>query len=286
VVLEIIKKALYGLNFILLLLGPSGVGKTETAKVLAKEVFGSDSSLVRVDMSEFMERHNVSRLTGAPAGYVGYEEGGKLTETVRRKPYSVVLFDEIEKAHPDVYNILLQILDEGELTDAAGKKINFKNTIIILTSNIGTTEFNKKDIGFDDVKMPEKDHKKFEIKIMAALKSQLKPELINRIDKILVYRALDKNSTKKIIRLELEKLAKRLTEKKLNVEYSDQIVEFLHDRSIDSSQSARKIIGNIQEFLESILSEQILLGNVPDNSKILFQVNKKNKAKPIKIKVR
>jgi len=268
-----------------LFLGPSGVGKTETAKVLAREIFGEESALVKVDMSEFMERHSVARLTGAPAGYVGFEEGGRLTETVRRKPYSVVLFDEIEKAHPDVYNILLQILDEGHLTDASGRQIDFKNTIIILTSNIGTSEINQKEIGFDELTTAEASHQKIEQKILKTLKSQLRPELINRIDKTLVFRSLDKNSLKKIVKLELNRLTKRLEKNHINIKHNPKLINFINNMSHDPKEGARKIKRNIEQYLENAISEQILLGKIPKNSRLKFQVEKKNKKQPIKILV-
>ena len=268
-----------------LFLGPTGVGKTETAKVLAREIFGAESSLVTVDMSEFMEKHSVARLTGAPAGYVGFEEGGRLTEAIRRKPYSVVLFDEMEKAHPDVYNILLQILDEGRLTDASGRKIDFKNTIIILTSNIGTGEIYQEEIGFDEKSIPEINHQKSEQKILKTLKSHLRPELINRIDNTLVFRSLDKDSLKKIVQLELERLAKRLEENHINLNHDIKLINFLNKVSHDPREGARKIRRNIEKYLENAISEQILLGKIPKNSQIKFQVEEKNKKQPIKILV-
>ena len=268
-----------------LFLGPTGVGKTETAKVLAREIFGAESSLVKVDMSEFMEKHSVARLTGAPAGYVGFEEGGRLTEAIRRKPYSVVLFDEMEKAHPDVYNILLQILDEGRLTDASGRKIDFKNTIIILTSNIGTGEIYQEEIGFDEKSIPEINHQKSEQKILKTLKSHLRPELINRIDNTLVFRSLDKDSLKKIVQLELERLAKRLEENHINLNHDIKLINFLNKVSHDPREGARKIRRNIEKYLENAISEQILLGKIPKNSQIKFQVEEKNKKQPIKILV-
>lgn len=268
-----------------LFLGPSGVGKTETAKVLAREIFGAEAALIKVDMSEFMEKHSVSRLTGAPAGYVGFEEGGRLTEAIRRKPYSVVLFDEIEKAHPDVYNILLQILDEGNLTDASGRKIDFKNTIIILTSNIGTEEIGQKEIGFSELTSPEINHQKLERNILKTLKSHLRPELINRIDNTLVFRSLDKKSLKKIVRLELEKLSKRLEENHININHDAKLINFINKMSHDPKEGARKIRRNIERYLENAISEQILLGKIPKNSHIKFQVEAKNKKQPIKILV-
>lgn len=263
-------------------LGPTGVGKTETAKVLAKEVFEDEDALVRVDMSEFMERHNVSRLIGAPAGYVGYGEGGKLTEAVRRKPYCVVLFDEIEKANPDVFNILLQILEDGQLTDAEGKKINFRNTVIIMTSNLGMQELTRQaaKIGFAEKNDKEKDQqKKLEVEydrikdgVMDTLKMEFKPEFLNRIDKIVVFRPLGFEQLKKITQLQVSYLQTRLLEQNVQLKVSPALVKFIADKSFDPAQGARFVRKNIQTFLEDALAEKIIGGKTSAGAKILADV--------------
>ncbi len=250
-------------------LGPTGVGKTLLAKLLAAEVYADENALVRLDMSEFMERHNVSRLTGAPPGYVGYEEGGRLTETVRRKPYAVVLFDEIEKAHPDVFNILLQVLEEGELTDAAGKKTNFRNTIIILTSNIGLAELQRlaQNFGFQASKKSEarqevldpqsvKDH------VLKLVREHFRPEFLNRLDKILVFSPLTLTDLKKIVNLELKKLQERLAAQHLKLQISPQLLNRLAKQSFDPQQGARLIRKNIQTLIEDKVAEALLLGKL------------------------
>jgi ATP-dependent Clp protease ATP-binding subunit ClpC len=256
-----------------LFLGPTGVGKSETAKVLAQEVFEDKDALIRVDMSEFMERHNVSRLIGAPAGYVGYDEGGRLTEEIRRKPYAVILFDEIEKAHPDVFNILLQILEEGELTDASGKKVNFRNTIIIMTSNLGISDFNKQasDFGFafssntDDLfgkrKKAETDYEKVKNQVLESLKQTIRPELLNRIDKILVFKPLGLDEIKKVVSLELNYLSDRVKDQQqVSLIFDKDTVAFIAAKSSDPQQGARYIRRNIQEFIEDPLAEKIITG--------------------------
>jgi ATP-dependent Clp protease ATP-binding subunit ClpC len=260
-----------------LFLGPTGVGKTETGKILAQEIFEDRDALIRVDMSEFMERHNVARLIGAPAGYVGYEEGGRLTEEIRKKPYSVILFDEIEKAHPDVFNLLLQILEEGQLTDAAGKRVNFRNTIIIMTSNIGITDLNRSatDFGFasetsdDDRKKAEISYGKVKENVLKSLKDTMRPELLNRIDKILVFRPLGTDEIKKIVQLELAKLAVHVKQQQnINMFFEREAVKLLTDKSFDPAQGARLIRRNIQDYLEDQLAEKIINGEVSENSDI------------------
>jgi len=245
-------------------LGPTGVGKTELAKVLANEVFGSEEALVKVDMSEFMEKHNVSRLVGAPAGYVGYEESGQLTEIVRRKPYCVVLLDEIEKAHPDVFNILLQILEDGYLTDAKGTKVDFRNTIIIMTSNVGASRLNKEvKLGFSAKTKSgeheiEEEHQKNTEFIMDDLKKQFKPEFINRLDKIVVFRALTQLSMKKIVRLQLLELANRLAIKNINLKVTESAKMLLVERGYDPENGARPLRRVIQNLIEDPLANGIL----------------------------
>lgn len=256
-----------------LFLGPTGVGKTLTAKILAQDFFGSSQNLIRIDMSEFMERHNISRLIGAPAGYVGYEEGGKLTEKIRHQPYSIVLFDEIEKAHPDVFNILLQILEDGILTDAEGKEVNFKNTVIILTSNLGTSQFTSSaQIGFrSKLKKIGNDFEEIRDKVIEELKRQMKPEIINRLDHIIVFDPLGEKEIKKITRLELENLKKRLALQGINLAYSNRLAEFTAKKSLAFDQGARLIRRNIQNLVEDKIAREIV-GEKIKNNKISLDV--------------
>lgn len=243
-----------------LFLGPTGVGKTLTAKVLAEEFFQNSNSLIRIDMSEFMERHNVSQLIGAPAGYVGYGEGGKLTEKVRRNPYSIILFDEIEKAHADVFNILLQILEDGILTDSEGRKVDFKNTIIILTSNLGTEEFTKaSQIGFDSKK--NEVHKNFESikeRTLENLKKNIRPEILNRLDHVIVFNPLKEPEIKKIVQLELSTLKKRLQERNVNLKFKPEVSKFIAKKSISVDQGARHVRKNVQLLVENELAKKLI----------------------------
>lgn len=243
-------------------LGPSGVGKTETAKVLAKTLFGDENALIRFDMSEFSESFQTSKLIGAPAGYVGYKEGGKLTESVKRRPYSVVLFDEVEKAHPDIFNLLLQILDEGHLTDAVGKKVNFKNTIIILTSNIGLRELNRQAaIGFeqkDGDKAAERDFEHLKEKVLGALKQQFRPEFLNRIDKIVVFRPLTAKHAGAIVELQLADLRDRLKSRNVRLAVNARAKDYLAKKGVTPEQGARGLRHIIQEEIESPLAERLL----------------------------
>jgi ATP-dependent Clp protease ATP-binding subunit ClpC len=270
-------------------MGPTGVGKTELARVLAAELFGSREAIIKIDMSEFMERHHVSRLVGAPPGYVGYEDAGRLTEAVRRRPYSIVLFDEIEKAHPEVFNILLQILEDGELTDAKGRKVNFRNTIIILTSNIGMVELNQQArIGFQAKgqakKKAENDYKLMKEELIRKLKAEFRPELVNRLDKIIVFRPLDKNDLRKIIDLNLENLRDRLAHQNYTLQFSPKIKEIILKKGYEPAFGARPLRRAIADLIEDPLSEEILAGKIkkgdtviiePRHDQVVFRVKKR-----------
>ena len=253
-----------------LFMGPTGVGKTELARVIAREVFGGENALIKIDMSEFSEKHNVSRLVGAPAGYVGYDDGGKLTESVRRHPYSVVLFDEIEKAHPEVFNILLQILEDGTLTDGQGTKVKFNNTIIILTSNLGANEAYREDtFGFGEKSSGKKskqelarEYEESKEYALKALKKSMRPELINRLDSILVFHALGKVDVEKIFDNLLSDLKKRLSVKNLGLKLSDEAKAHLISLGYDPKNGARPLRRAIEDHLESLLSEAIISGKL------------------------
>ena len=238
-------------------LGPSGVGKTETAKALAEFLFGDESSLVQLDMSEYMEKHTVSRLVGSPPGYVGYEEGGQLTEAVRRKPFSVVLFDEIEKAHPDVFNALLQILEDGRLTDAQGRTVDFKNTVIIMTSNLGTAELRKASVGF--AKTDEAvTHEKMKVKVNEALKQHFRPEFLNRIDDIIVFHELTKDEVTEIIDLMIRRVREQLETQGLSIELTRAAKYLVVEKGYDATMGARPLRRALQRMVEDPLSEKIL----------------------------
>ncbi|RKY93578.1 MAG: ATP-dependent Clp protease ATP-binding subunit, partial [Ignavibacteriae bacterium] len=250
-------------------LGPTGVGKTELCKALAKYLFDSEDSLVRIDMSEYMEKFSLSRLVGAPPGYVGYEEGGQLTEKVRRKPYSVVLFDEIEKAHPDIYSILLQVLDDGVLTDSLGRKVDFRNTIIIMTSNVGTKDI--KDIGsfgFSDASGKDK-YDNLKNTVEDAMKKLFNPEFLNRIDDSIVFRNLDRDDIMKIIEIESRDLYKNLEENKMDLLLDQSAKEFLVTKGFDEKFGARPLRRAIQKYIEDPLAEEILRGSFKDGTRIV-----------------
>ena len=256
-------------------LGPTGVGKTYLAKKLAEFLFNSADALIRVDMSEFMEKFTVSRLVGAPPGYVGYEEGGQLTEKVRRRPYSVVLLDEIEKAHSDVFNMLLQVMDEGRLTDSLGRKVDFKNTIIIMTSNIGSREvkdFNG-GIGFNSI---ETSRNYSEGLIRKALNRQFSPEFLNRIDDIIMFEQLDKEAMKEIIDIELSSFFKRTQELGYTLKITDEVKSFLIDKGYDKNFGARPLKRAIQTYIEDTLADYMLRDNSQDNTTIELRVDREN----------
>ncbi|MCX6165310.1 MAG: ATP-dependent Clp protease ATP-binding subunit, partial [Ignavibacteriae bacterium] len=255
-------------------LGPTGVGKTELAKQLAKFLFDSEDALVRIDMSEYMEKFNVSRLVGAPPGYVGYEEGGQLTEKVRRKPYSVVLLDEVEKAHPDTFNVLLQVLDDGSLTDSLGRKVDFKNTILIMTSNIGTRDIKlNKILGFGDLK-DTTQYEKMKSTIDEAVKKVFSPEFLNRIDDFVIFHQLERDSILKIVDISIEKLLSRLKLQNIRIEVSKSAKEFLSDKGFDQNYGARPLRRAVQRYLEDPLSEEILKGLFKENSNITVKYKK------------
>lgn len=256
-------------------LGTTGVGKTELAKVMARELFDSDEALIRIDMSEYMEKFAVSRLVGAPPGYVGYEEGGQLTEAVRRKPYAVVLLDEIEKAHPDVFNILLQILDEGHVTDSLGRKIDFRNTIIILTSNIGTRDL--KDfgdgVGFGTNAKKSSSDARAKATIESALKKAFSPEFLNRIDDIIIFNALEQEDIKKIIDLELSKLYGRLEKLGYQVSLTEEAKDFIVEKGWDKDFGARPLKRAVQKYIEDLLAELLINKQIKENEKIVLKLN-------------
>ncbi len=246
-----------------LFLGPTGVGKTYLGKILAEKMFGEQEAIVQIDMSEYMEKFAVSRLIGSPPGYVGYEEGGQLTETVRRKPYCVVLFDEIEKAHPDVIQILLQVLEDGQLTDSLGRTVDFRNTIIIMTTNVGARTLQKSSsLGFDTTKDAQGDFEKIKEKILEESKRIFKPEFLNRINDLIVFRSLTRENLLKIVELELSKVFKRLQEQNITLEVSDEAKIFLIDNGYDEKYGARPLRRAIERYLEDPLAESILRGGI------------------------
>lgn len=247
-----------------LFLGPTGVGKTELSKALAEAVFGSEKDMIRVDMSEYMEKQSVSKMIGSPPGYVGYEEGGQLSEKVRRKPYSVLLFDEIEKAHPDVFNMLLQVLEDGHITDAHGKKVDFKNTIIIMTSNAGANRIiSPKTLGFGQAKTSEEEYQKMKEGVMEEVKHIFKPEFINRVDEMIVFHALNKENIKDITKIMLKQFAKRVkNQMDMELCIADDVVDFISDKGFDKDYGARPIRRALQTELEDVLAEAVLMGDI------------------------
>ena len=243
--------------------GPTGVGKTELAKALAEFLFGDEDALIQLDMSEFSEKHTSSRLFGAPPGYVGYDEGGELTEKVRRRPFSVVLFDEVEKAHPDIFNSLLQILEEGRLTDSQGRKVDFKNTVIIMTTNLGTRDINKGVLtGFQSSENITHDYSRMKAKVNEELKQHFRPEFLNRVDEVVVFPPLDKEQIKQIVDLMIANLAKRMEAQDMKLQITDEARELLADRGFDPVLGARPLRRAIQRDIEDALSERILFGDI------------------------
>ena len=241
-----------------LFLGPTGVGKTELCKALAEFMFDTQDAMVRIDMSEFMEKHSVSRLVGAPPGYVGYEEGGYLTEAVRRRPYSVILLDEVEKAHPDVFNILLQVLDDGRLTDGQGRTVDFRNTVIVMTSNLGSQMIQDAAEGGGD---QEEQYIQMKASVMGVVQAHFRPEFINRLDELVVFRPLDKAQIRAIARIQLQYLEKRLAERQLKLEVGDDALTLLGNVGFDPVYGARPLKRAIQQQLENPLAREILQGS-------------------------
>ncbi len=260
-----------------LFLGPTGVGKTELSKALAETVFGSEQAMIRVDMSEYMEKHSVSKLIGSPPGYVGYEEGGQLSEKIRRNPYSVILFDEIEKAHPDVFNILLQVLDDGHITDAQGRKVDFKQTCIIMTSNAGAQSIvEPKRLGFSQGEDKKKDYEDMKRGVMEEVRRIFKPEFLNRVDEILVFHMLDKQEIRQIVNILVKKLEKRCKEQ-LDIELvvRNSVKDYLAENGFDSKYGARPLKRAIQNKLEDRMAEEILDGKIHRGDRVIVSVSKK-----------
>ena len=270
-------------------LGQTGVGKTQLAKILATELFDNEDSLVRIDMSEYMEKFAVSRLIGAPPGYVGYEEGGQLTEKVRRKPYAVILLDEIEKAHPDVFNMLLQVLDDGYLTDSLGRKIDFKNTVIIMTSNIGARKIKDfgQGVGFGTTARKDQAEENAKGIIQDILKKELSkffaPEFLNRVDDVIVFNALDRKEIHQIIDIELKKLYNRIQSLGYNLELSDKAKDFISEKGFDKEYGARPLKRAIQKYIEDALAEEIITAKIGEGDKIFMDIEEGKEELTIKI---
>ena len=267
-------------------LGQTGVGKTQLAKVLARELFDSDNALVRIDMSEYMEKFAISRLVGAPPGYVGYEEGGQLTEKIRRKPYAVVLLDEIEKAHPDVFNMLLQVLDDGYLTDSLGRKIDFRNTIIIMTSNIGARKLKDfgQGVGFGTAAKESQADANAKSIIENALKKSFAPEFLNRIDDVMIFNPLEREHIHKIIDIELDQLFARIGDLGYNLTLTEKAKDYIADKGFDKEYGARPLKRAIQKYIEDALAEEIINSNIKEGDSISMDLDPKSKELTIKIK--
>ena len=259
-----------------LFLGPTGVGKTELSKALAETVFGSEQAMIRVDMSEYMEKHSVSKLVGSPPGYVGYEEGGQLSEKVRRHPYSVILFDEIEKAHPDVFNILLQVLDEGHITDAQGRKVDFKNTILIMTSNAGAQSvIAPKHLGFGAGNDEKKNYESMKGSVMEEVRRLFRPEFLNRIDDIIVFHSLNKDHIRSIVTLLFTDLEKRcLDQMNITLKVRTAVRDLIADKGFDQKYGARPLKRAIQNMVEDPLAEELLAGRVKTGDQVTVTLTK------------
>jgi ATP-dependent Clp protease ATP-binding subunit ClpB len=267
-------------------LGPTGVGKTELARALAENLFDDENNMVRIDMSEYMEKHTVARLIGAPPGYVGYEEGGQLTEAVRRKPYSVILFDEIEKAHQDVFSVFLQIMDDGRLTDSHGRTVDFKNCIIIMTSNVGSQYI------LDTTGTEEASYERMRERVLGALRQHFRPEFLNRVDETLVFHSLTKEELAQIVDIQLAWLGKRLEDRRIELEFTDEAKSLLADRGYDPVYGARPLKRAIQKMVETPLAKKIMAGEVPDSSRVrlgtddqglVFEVTSKAEGKELNL---
>jgi ATP-dependent Clp protease ATP-binding subunit ClpB len=247
-------------------LGPTGVGKTELAKALAEFLFNDEQAMIRIDMSEYMDKHTVARLIGAPPGYIGYEEGGQLTEAIRRKPYSVVLFDEIEKAHPDVFNVFLQLLDDGRLTDSKGRTVDFKNTVVIMTSNVGSPLILENRVKVS-MGQPVNDEETRQ-KVMDELRQNFKPEFLNRIDDIIFFEALSPGNLRAIVDIQLKRLEKLLGDRKLTLHLSEEAKDFLGNLGYDPVYGARPLRRVIRKYLETPLANKLLRGDIKDGDNL------------------
>jgi ATP-dependent Clp protease ATP-binding subunit ClpC len=261
-------------------LGPTGVGKTELTKALAEFMFGSEDALIQLDMSEFMERHSVSRLVGAPPGYVGYEDAGQLTEAIRRRPYSIIVFDEIEKAHPEAHNMLLQIMEEGHLSDARGHKVDFRNAIIIMTTNVGADMIRRQsNLGFsltvDEEQQEAQAYGEMQKKLMDALKRTFRPEFINRLDGVIVFRALSKADIREIVQLELDKVNQRLAENRIRLRATPEALEYLAEEGYNPEMGARPLRRVIQRKIEDRLSDALLAKEFKEGQNVLIDVQEK-----------
>jgi ATP-dependent Clp protease ATP-binding subunit ClpC len=263
--------------------GPTGVGKTLLAKALAEFMFGDSDALIQIDMSEYMEKHNVSRLIGAPPGYVGYEEGGQLTEKIRRRPYAVVLLDEIEKAHPDVYNMLLQIMEEGRLTDSFGRNVDFKNTIIIMTTNAGAETTSTSNIfGFDRGRDDAASYEQMKERLKVSIERYFRPEFLNRLDDVIVFHALNRDNLKQIVDIELSKVRSRLADRGLALILTDEAKEYIIDKGYNPDYGARPLRRAIENMIEDPMSEEILRGSFKGKDTITVRIDGTGDTKQIK----